>query len=447
MAKLRWLFTLDGRVGRRAYVLAGLALALLKYACEALALYAYDETLWTPLAYLSPLHSGPASELAGKSGGLLLALSSWSLLFVWIGAALSLRRARDAAIGGWSVLFFFFPLLNWLLILFLALEPSSPDDEARLAKRPELRAPLVRAALRASIASAVAGVGVVAFCVYVSDTYALSLFFGLPFFLGFTTGILVNKGGDQGFWPTAATAVLALVLLGGALMLLAIEGLVCIAMALPLAAPLAVFGAVFGRAIARGRSGPGLALPALLLPPCALLEMHSSEPAVFEVATRCVVEAPPERVWPHVIGFADLPEPTDFLFRTGVAHPVRARIEGEGVGALRRCEFSTGAFVEPITAWEPPTRLAFDVIEHPPPMHEWSFYAELSPPHLERSFRALRGEFRLSALEGGRTLLEGSTWYRLEIRPLAYWRVWSDAFVHRIHRRVLEHVARLAEGG
>jgi hypothetical protein len=29
--------------------------------------------------------------------------------------------------------------------------------------------------------------------------------------------------------------------------------------------------------------------------------------------------------------------------------------------------------------------------------------------------------------------------------PEPYWRLWSDAMIHAIHLRVLEHVARLSE--
>jgi len=47
-------------------------------------------------------------------------------------------------------------------------------------------------------------------------------------------------------------------------------------------------------------------------------------------------------------------------------------------------------------------------------------------------------------LPGGRTRLEGSTWYELDLAPQAYWSIWSDLIVHRIHRRVLEHIRREA---
>ena len=115
------------------------------------------------------------------------------------------------------------------------------------------------------------------------------------------------------------------------------------------------------------------------------------------------------------------------------------------MGAVRRCEFSTGAFVEPVNVWEPPRRLAFDVESQPPPMHELSPYRHVHPPHLDGYLRCQRGEFRLVALPGGRTRLEGSTWYEFEMYPQDYWTMWSDACIHRIHQRVLPHIKSLSE--
>jgi hypothetical protein len=147
------------------------------------------------------------------------------------------------------------------------------------------------------------------------------------------------------------------------------------------------------------------------------------------------------------VGFSELPPPGELVFHLGIAHPLRARIESSGVGAVRHCEFSTGSFVEPITRWEPPTRLSFDVVQQPDPMEEWSPYRHVNAPHLVDSMRSKRGEFRLIALPGGRTRLEGSTWYELEMFPQAYWTLWSDALIHAIHHRVLRHIKRLSEGG
>jgi hypothetical protein len=183
----------------------------------------------------------------------------------------------------------------------------------------------------------------------------------------------------------------------------------------------------------------------LALPVTAVVEPTAGR-ALREVRSSVVIAAPPDAVWPQVVAFPQLPEPVDWVFRAGVAYPIRARIEGSGVGAVRYCEFSTGPFVEPITRWEPGRRLSFDVVEAPPTMQELSPYADLSPPHLQGYLRSKRGEFRLIDLGNGHTRLEGSTWYEIEMAPEAYWRIISDALIHRIHRRVLEHIKREAEG-
>lgn len=72
-------------------------------------------------------------------------------------------------------------------------------------------------------------------------------------------------------------------------------------------------------------------------------------------------------------------------------------------------------------------------------------YADIAPPHLDGYFRSRRGEFRLVALPGGRTRLEGSTWYEMKLQPAAYWVLYGDAIIARIHRRVLRHIKATAE--
>jgi hypothetical protein len=233
----------------------------------------------------------------------------------------------------------------------------------------------------------------------------------------------------------------------GSLLLFAFEGVVCLAMAFPIALVTALLGGWVGREIAlRAPAQPATALLTAWLVPLLGMRGATHGPLpVFEVASSVVVDASPDLVWRHVVSFPDLPSPREPLFRSGVAYPIRAVITGRGVGAIRRCEFSTGAFVEPITTWDAPHRLAFDVDASPAPMVEWSPYRGVHPAHLDGYFRARRGEFRLVELPGGRTRLEGRTWYTIDIHPAPYWRLFADPIVHVIHRRVLEHVKRLSE--
>src|SRR5262249_49732970 len=115
------------------------------------------------------------------------------------------------------------------------------------------------------------------------------------------------------------------------------------------------------------------------------------------------------------------------------------------LSATRYCDFSTGPVVEPIEIWDEPRLLQFRVTEYPAPMHELTPYGEIMTKHLHGYLVSKRGQFRLTVLPNGHTLVEGTTWYQHGLWPAEYWRWWSDAIIHRIHMRVLNHVRTLAE--
>jgi hypothetical protein len=210
---------------------------------------------------------------------------------------------------------------------------------------------------------------------------------------------------------------------------------------------LGLLGGLLGKLIADTTRRPMTEMIAalLVLPGLAWAEARLVPDTEYEVVSTVEIDAPPEEVWNHVISFPELPPPTELYFRCGIACPQRARIVGQGVGATRYCEFTTGTFVEPITVWEPGRRLAFNVTEQPHPMFELTPYRHVHPPHLDGNLRSNRGEFRLIALPGGRTRLEGHTWYEVDMLPQSYWTLWSHDIIHAVHVRVLEHVKRNAE--
>jgi hypothetical protein len=229
--------------------------------------------------------------------------------------------------------------------------------------------------------------------------------------------------------------------------LFAFEGVICLFMAAPIVLALGIAGAPIGKFLAdrRRHAHSGLVGAMLILPVLAVAETRLPHENEFVVTSQVDIAAPPEEVWRNVIRFSKITDPPEWVFRWGVACPQEARIFGEGVGARRECVFTTGKFVEPITVWDEPRRLAFDVSEQPAPMFELTPYRHIHPPHLDLSFRTLRGEFELVPLSGGGTRLVGRSWYTLDIRPVGYWAIWSDWLVHRIHLRVLRHIKRLSE--
>ena len=120
------------------------------------------------------------------------------------------------------------------------------------------------------------------------------------------------------------------------------------------------------------------------VPLTALVEKDTT-PEVTSVVSSIEIDAPPDVVWKHLIEFPPIPEPDELLFKTGIAYPINARIEGTGVGAIRHCNFTTGSFVEPITIWDAPRLLRFDVEQQPAPMRELSFW-DIDAPHLHDYF-------------------------------------------------------------
>ena len=445
---LRLWFTLEEGVGRRDYLVSGVALAALKYAGDVLIVWSATGRIWSPLDYLSPVTSLISTRLSQAPAAVLPVLAAWALPFLWIGISMSLRRVLDAGRSAWLALLFFVPGLSYLFMAVMSVLPSRARNvEPTDAPRP-YEAHLPRALLAIAAGGAI-GIGMIALSVFALRSYGVSLFLGTPFVVGAITAFLFNRRYPASSAESQQVVFMTILCIGGVALLTAAEGAVCLVMALPLAALLAAMGASIGRWIAvhePARLAPAL-IAVALLPAGAAIDARAPATSLREVRSAIVIDAPVAAVWRHVIEFPPLPEPSEFVFRAGIAYPMRAEIRGRGVGAVRYCVFSTGAFVEPITAWEPGRRLAFDVVEQPAPMKEWSLYASISPPHLDDYFRSRRGEFRLIPLPDGRTRLEGSTWYELRLYPAAYWVLFGDALVGRIHARVLEHVRRVAERG
>src|SRR5438445_10223871 len=285
----------------------------------------------------------------------------------------------------------------------------------------------------------------------VLQSYGWGLFVALPFCLGLFSVLVYSYHEPRSFGSCMSVALGPIALLGGVLILVAIEGLICILMAAPFALGLAALGGMLGYAIQAGywlnKGTPAMLSIVLLFAPAFQgVERWVKLPAeTFEVRTAIEVNAPPEKVWNQVVAFAEIPPPKELLFRAGIAYPIRAEISGHGVGAVRHCIFSTGPFAEPIEVWDEPRLLKFGVTANQAPLNELSPYGNIQPAHLQGYFVSKQGQFLLMALPGGRTRLEGTTWYQHTMWPAAYWHLWSDYIIHRIHLRVLEHMRATAE--
>ena len=440
-------------IGRFSYLFCGLLLMILKFALDALAARYFGQN-WSPLIYWSPIHLRLPTG-AGENQNYLLTLALIAVPFTAAGIWLTLRRLKTLRLGRWLCFLFFVPVVNLIFFLFLVISPefqpraAGPDKPAWMpAVFQEDSFTALFASCGVAAASACLAVGL---SITVFQSYGWGVFFAVPFGIGVLTTLLISIPAKRSFSFCVGTSVFALALTGAALLAVAFEGIVCLIMSLPLAIPLTILGVFVAREIADPGHIPAQSalfafLTITLCPLSAANDQAAhSTPELFAVVTSLEVAAPPSTVWNSVIAFPELPPPKEFLFRVGIAYPIRARIEGSGAGAVRYCEFSTGPFVEPITTWQAPHLLAFHVTSSPTPMRELSPY-DIHPPHLDGFLQSKRGQFRLIPLDQGRrTLLEGTTWYEQSLYPAGYWRAWTDWIIHKIHLRVLNHIRTLSE--
>jgi hypothetical protein len=442
---LRKLWRVEGTVGRATYAIAGFGGFALKFAVDWSIAHGFGQP-WRLLNYWHLIG-------AKISRPELIVLLLVAVPFIWFGVTMSLLRSRDAGVPALMVLLFFVPVLNLIYFLTLCALPSRHSG-GRTTNEPLLPAKTesmktVESAVYSVLITAVFALACAGISTWVFQKYGMMLFVGLPFCIGFSASLLHGWRYPRSGAQSLFVAVTALLFVCGALLAVAWEGIICLLMAFPIALVLTILGAFLGYAIQRqrptSRATAAVAVPMLLPLLMGGDAAHRVDAPLYEVRTSVDIDAPAERVWPNVIGFGDITESPDWLFRAGVAYPLRARIRGSGVGATRYCIFTTGAFVEPIELWDPPRHLRFGVTANPAPMRELTLYDDIRPPHLDGYLVSRRGEFVLQPLSGGRTRLIGRTWYQHHLAPAGYWRLWSDAIIHRIHTRVLRHIRRLSE--
>jgi uncharacterized membrane protein YhaH (DUF805 family) len=453
----RW----DGKVSRGKYAAVGLISVAIKYNLDRLiagSFLGHNQSFffnyWAPLGKAARL-----DHLSNSEAKFLATLLLFSIPFLWVGVTLTVQRLRDAGQPVWLVVLFFVPVINVLFFLALcALPPQEPTTYSEGAPwpRPGVVAGMIpRSALGSAVLSifltTVLGLVFVGLGTLVVGAYGWGLFVALPFCLGMFSVLLYSYHAPRDLWTCFNVALLPVGLLGAVLLLVAMEGVICILMAAPFALGLSTLGGMLGYTIQahywRPKQTPAMLSVVLLMIPASFGIEHAAalQPPVYMVQTAIEVNAPPEKVWNQVVAFAEIPPPKELLFRAGIAYPMRAEISGHGVGAVRHCVFSTGPFVEPIEVWDEPRLLQFGVTANPAPLNEISPYGNIQPPHLHGYFVSEKGQFLLTALRGGRTRLEGTTWYHDAIWPASYWRLWSDYIIHRIHLRVLNHIKTTAE--
>lgn len=424
------------------YALAAAALILSQHGLVALAFYghaaplAFDRMFWLfPIRQLAML---PGISPLVAIGGFAFCLAiSTALVF------LSLRRADRLGRGGGLALLTMVPTIQifaaFVLTLLWRRRASAPAPER--VGNPAPPHQLAR--------GTVAGMALIVLAVAVSGAtmgaYGWGLFVLTPFLVGVITGYIVNRGPLRSRGETLVAVALAGLLGTLALLMLALEGLLCILLIAPLAAGLAIVGGLIGRGVAKPL-GPQAPLYSVAALPLVFL-VDAAMPPELPIVTRTsiTIAAPPGAVWASLTANRPVAESPGLVGLAGLAYPVASRIAGEGEGAHRIGTFSTGTADERITVWKPGRTLAFRVVRQPPAMEEMSPYRKLHTPHLIGTFDTGETRFDMVPLPGGRTRLTARADHVLRIDPGLYWEPIARWAIQQNVTRVLTDVRRDAE--
>ena len=282
--------------------------------------------------------------------------------------------------------------------------------------------------------------------IYGIGEYGIALFILIPLLIGLISSSILGYKNVITKKQARQIGFLTLFVLALGLIVFAMEGLICIAMAAPFAILLTWLGSIIGYYLITNQPNQSLnsIIVLIITIPLTAFTEKSIIPDVKPVTTKVLIKSSKEIVWKNVIAFPKLNAPTESIFKLGISYPIESTIKGLGVGAVRYCKFNTGEFVEPITEWKENELLKFDVIEQPVPLKEISFW-DVNSPHLHDYFVSKKGQFKITQLENGLIELEGTTWYYHNIKPDFYWRMWSNYIIHKIHVRVLNHIKEVSE--
>ena len=445
------IFSWEGKVTRKEYLVAGLALSAFKYPLDLLVSTLFRRP-WNPLMYFSLRLTPILSHAAPRS--YLLALLAVALPFI---AAGSLFR-RDVCATWAKILFgpasLFLPVAHWAFILVLVGCPSrvaAPPGEhtspyrAAEDRQPELdREPFASrlipvgetgAFLLGLAASVFLGLASYVIAAQIDSSIGGALFLGVPFGMGFIMGYCVSHDRDVTAWHSVRCAFLPMGV--GLLMLLSLgwEGIACIIMASPLLLGMTAIGAVLARASTRRRkiAAPTGVLGVALGPAWLALELLNPAGPDSLHRVRVLGDHPSSARGRMASADSDAPDRGCSRSRSSRSSPCPCvSASGESASVPRRAGVSPTAI-----SWVASMNGAKGA-SSPPRSSE-------NPRQIQRLVSAMSGSVELEPGPGDTTIVQGAIAYRLRPRPATYWSRWSNVFLRAIERRVLDHLKATVE--
>jgi hypothetical protein len=234
-----------------------------------------------------------------------------------------------------AVLFFFIPFINFILFVVLSAIPEREHAGVNNNRVPDGVLP------KSKYGSAMLSVGVVlvislavtALLINYLNDYGWSLFVGIPFFLGFGSVLIYGHKKRLRYKEALGVSFFSILFFNLIVFILAFEGIICIVMGFPILFFIAFIGASIGYAIHESQQSITtniFIVPVFVIVMLGFLE-HQDEriPPTVDVTTEIIINATRQKVWDELVAFSEIDEPTEYLFKTGIAYPIHAEIDGK----------------------------------------------------------------------------------------------------------------------
>ena len=235
--------------------------------------------------------------------------------------------------------------------------------------------------------------------------------FGLFFFLPLAIGI------SSGLLPDLKHAVLGTLLSLGVfsaiLIFAAIEGIICVVMALPIILLACWLGWAIGRYFRRKKAKENTLKttlsPFIIFIVASSFELFIGNPFVkSEVSSSILLNGTPEKVYNSIIHVDTVDVETNFLQKIGLPIPRKCILTEEKVGGLRLCLFEEGEIIEKITQIDKNKLLKMDIIE--------------STLDRERHWLKFHEDiYRIYEISDNVTEITRTTSYSSNLKPRIYW--------------------------
>ncbi|WP_273445083.1 hypothetical protein [Neolewinella agarilytica] len=211
----------------------------------------------------------------------------------------------------------------------------------------------------------------------------------------------------------------------------ALEGLVCVAMALPIFLIMMLIGYGFRRWLipdSRQPKKPTDHLLVSLLPLLVLLLTNPieqallPEPEIVEIETSVLLPYPADLVFDQVKAMDKLDAEKPWGIWLGLPSPYRCILAADTVGAQRHCLFKNGEIIAEITRYEKGEVLEMDVVDYTLTGREWFQFQDAT-----YTFERVDGQTKITRTSS----------YKSTLHPRAYWQPLEGWGIQQEHDFVL----------